>query len=108
MLYLIGAACAFAVLFDGFEAGSLQEWVACAAAALMLPNIVCNGASLNTKTVRALLTEFQTLYVIVNVLGFFCLLLFLFRDHPAKMVVVGLALPSFVLAGLLDAFVEGG
>jgi hypothetical protein len=108
LLWLIGVTCTFAVLFDGFDAGSAQEWVACAAAALMLPNIVCNGASLNTKTVRALLTEFQTLYVIVNVLGFFCLLLFLFRDHPAKMIVVGIGLPSFVLAGLLDAFVEGG
>jgi hypothetical protein len=108
LLWLIGMPCAFAVAFDGFEAGSTQEWVASVAAALVLPLTVCNGASLNAKTVRALLTEFQMLYVMVNVLGFSCLLLFLLRDHPAKMVAFGLVLPSLLLAGLQDAWVEGG
>ena len=43
-----------------------------------------------------------------NVLGFVCLSLFLFRDHPTKMVAFGLTLPSFALAGFQDAYVEGG
>jgi hypothetical protein len=108
LLWLMGATCAFAVGFDRFEAGSTPEWVACAVAALMLPVNVCNGASLNARTVRGLLTEFQTLYVIVNILGFMCLGLFLFRGEPAKMVAFGLGFPSFLLTGLQDAYVEGG
>jgi hypothetical protein len=69
---------------------------------------VCVGASLNAKTVRSLLKEFQTLYVLVNVLAVLCLVLFLFREHPAKMVCFSLTVPGFVLAGFLDAYVEGG
>jgi hypothetical protein len=34
--------------------------------------------------------------------------LFLFRDHLPKMVCVSLSLPSLLLAGFLDAYVEGG
>jgi tRNA A37 threonylcarbamoyltransferase TsaD len=53
-LWLIGATCFFTVVFDRFEAGSAQEWLASAATVLTLPIIVCVGASLNAKTVRAL------------------------------------------------------
>ena len=95
---LIGVTCSFCVGFDRFERGSVEEWLACAAGALMLPVNVCIGASLNAKTVRSLLKEFQTIYVLVNVLAFTCLLLFLFRDHPAKMVCFSLALPSMQCA----------
>jgi hypothetical protein len=97
-----------AVLFDCFEAGSWHEWLAGAAAALTLPLNVFNGASLNTKTVRALLNEFQPLYVLFNVVGFTCLFLLLFREHPAKMVAYSLGVPSILLAGFQDAYVEGG
>jgi hypothetical protein len=106
VLWLIGIVSALSIFFDRFEAGSRQEWLACAAGSLMLPVIVCIGASLNAKTVRALLKEFQTIYLLVNTLGFGCLLLFLFRDHPAKMVAFGLWLPSFLLAGFVDASME--
>jgi hypothetical protein len=103
-----GLASGMAVLFDCFEAGSWHEWLAGAAAALTLPLNVCNGASLNTKTVRALLNEFQPLYVLFNVVGFTCLFLLLFREHPAKMVAYSLGVPSILLAGFQDAYVEGG
>jgi hypothetical protein len=105
-LGLIGFTCVFAVAFDGFEPGSTQEWVASAAAALVLPITLCAGASLNAKTVRELLTCFQTWFVTAHVLGFLCLLLILFRDYPAKMFAFGCTLPSFLLAGFQDAIVE--
>jgi hypothetical protein len=108
LLWLIGVACSFCVGFDRFERGSVEEWLACSAGALMLPVIVCIGASLNAKTVRSLLKEFQTLYVLVNVLAAVCLTLFLLREHPAKMVCFSLMLPALLLAGFLDAYVEGG
>ena len=106
--WLVGAACQFSILFDRFEAGSIHEWVACGACALLLPSIVFIGASLNAKTLRSLMTEFQTLYILANGLGCVGLLLFLFRDHPAKMVAFGLMVPSFTLSGFLDARAEGG
>ena len=81
LLWLIGITCSFCVGFDRFEHGSVEEWLACAAGALMLPVNVCIGASLNAKTVRSLLKEFQALYVLVNVLAFSCLALFLFRPR---------------------------
>jgi hypothetical protein len=108
LLWLIGVGCGFSVLFDHFEAGSTQEWLASASATLMMPTIVFIGASLNAQTVRELLKGFLTLYVLVNALGFTCLILFLFRDNPAKMVAAGLAIPSYMLAGFIDAYVEGG
>jgi hypothetical protein len=107
-LWLIGATCFFTVVFDRFEAGSAQEWLASAATVLTLPIIVCVGASLNAKTLRTLTTQFQTLYVLVNVIGFVCLLLFLFRDHPAKLLASTFMVPSYAMSGCLDAFVEGG
>jgi hypothetical protein len=108
LLWLIGVACAISVAFDRFENGSTEEWAACAAALLMLPITVCIGASLNSKTVRRLLTEFQTQYVLFNAFGFTCMLMFLFRDHPAKILAFGLGIPSFALSGFLDAFLEEG
>jgi hypothetical protein len=110
LLWLIGTTCSLCVSFDRFEHGSVEEWLACATGALMLPLTVCVGASLNAQTVRSLLKEFQTFYVLVNVpvLAVMCLVLFLFRDHPAKMVCFSLAVPSFLLAGFIDASVEGG
>ena len=108
LLWLIGTTCSLCVSFDRFEHGSVEEWLACATGALMLPLTVCVGAGLNAQTVRSLLKEFQTLYVLVNVLAVMCLVLFLFRDHPAKMVCFSLAVPSFLLAGFIDASVEGG
>jgi hypothetical protein len=107
VLWLIGVTCALLVLFDQFEAGSTQEWLASAASALALPVIVFNIASLNAKTVRQLFKEFQTWYVLVNVLGFACLLLFLFREHPAKIVALALWTPSYMMAGLVDGAIEG-
>ncbi len=106
-VWFIGVTCYFCVAFDRFEHGSAEEWLACAASGLMLPVAVCIVASLNAKTVRSLLREFQTLYVLVNVLAFMCLVLFLFRDHSPKMLCVSLSLPSLLLAGFLDAYVEG-
>jgi hypothetical protein len=108
LLWLIGITCSFCVAFDRFENNSVEEWLACAAGALVLPVNVCVGAGLNAKTVRSLLKEFQTIYVLVNVLAFSCLALFLLRDHPAKMVCFSFSLPSLLLAGFLDAYVEGG
>jgi hypothetical protein len=63
---------------------------------------------LNTKTARSLLKNFETLYVLAYVLGVTILLLFLFREHPAKMVSQAIGIPSMLLAGLLDAYPEGG
>ena len=108
LLWVIGAMCLFAVAFDRFEAGSTQEWLTAAAATLMLPFVMFFGASLNAKTVRELLGTFQTLYVLVNLIGLLCLLFFLFRDHPAKLLVCACVSPSAVLTGFLDAFAEGG
>jgi hypothetical protein len=107
-IWLIGVACMFLAAFDLFHNGSTEEWAACAANALTLPVIVCIGSSLNAKTVRRLLTEFQTLYVLFNAFGFSCLLVFLFRDHPAKLLAFGQLIPSSLLAGFLDAYVETG
>jgi hypothetical protein len=86
----------------------VQEWLTSAITALMLPSVGFLGASLNAKTVRALLSEFQTLYVLVNFLATCGLLLFLFRDHPAKMVAGAFWLPGAAFAGFVDAYVEGG
>jgi hypothetical protein len=108
LLWLIGVTCSLCVAFDCFEHGSVEEWLACPAGALMLPIIVCVGATLNANSVRSLLKEFQTIYVLVNVLAATCLILFLLRDHPAKMVCVSFMLPSFLLAGFIDASAEGG
>jgi hypothetical protein len=73
-----------------------------------LPCIVGIGLSYNAQTVRKLLQEFQTMYILVNVVGFYCLALFLFRDHPAKMFALGLLSPSNVASGFADAYLEGG
>jgi hypothetical protein len=108
VLWLIGNTCHALVIFDRFEHDSAQQWLACAASSLMLPVIVCISASLNTKTVWGLLKEFETLYVIAYVLGMVILYLFLFRERPAKMVAFALMGPSFMQAGFLDAYVEGG
>jgi hypothetical protein len=98
----------FLVLFDSFEPASAQEWVACGSIALTLPAIVGISGMLNTKTARSLLKNFETLYVLAYVLGVTILLLFLFREHPAKMVSQAIGIPSMLLAGLLDAYPEGG
>jgi hypothetical protein len=63
---------------------------------------------LNAKTVWTLLKEFETLYVLACVLGMAILLLLLFREHPAKMVSQAIGILSMLLAGLLDAYPEGG
>ena len=107
-LWLIGATCFLTVVFHRFEAGSAQEWLASSATVLTLPAIICTGAGLNAKTIRTLLKQFQTLYVLVNVIGFFCLILFLFRDHPAKLLAFTFMVPSYAMSGFLDAFAEGG
>ncbi len=86
----------------------MQEWLTCAATSQTLLGFVSVGASLNAKTVVRLMSEFQTLYVLVNMLGYLCLVLFLLRETPAKMVAFSLAAPSFLLAGFLDAYHEGG
>jgi hypothetical protein len=108
-MWMLGIICGLLlVLFDRFEPGSAQEWVACASTALMLPAIVCISGMLNAKTVRSLLKEFETLYVLACALGATILLLLLFREHPAKMVSQAIGIPSMLLAGLLDAYPEGG
>jgi hypothetical protein len=43
----------FLVIFDRFESGSEQEWLAASASALSLPIIVCTAASFNARTVLA-------------------------------------------------------
>jgi hypothetical protein len=73
----------------------------------MLPVVVCAGGSLNAKTVRQLLKEFETWYVITYVLGMMSLLMFLFREQPAKIAVVALTTPALLLAGFQDACAEG-
>jgi hypothetical protein len=103
VLWLVGATCQYLVLFDRFESGSWQEWLGCCAGALALPANICVAASLNAKTVRQLLREFETLYVVAYVLGMLSLYLFLFQEHPAKMVALSFALPSFLLSGFQDA-----
>jgi hypothetical protein len=108
LLWVVGIACGFSVLFDRFEAGSVQEGIACFAVTLTFPSIVCIVASLNAKTVRRLLKEFETLYVLAFVLGMVCMQLALFRDHPAKLGCVVLALPSLLMSGFMDAYIEGG
>ena len=78
VLWLIGATCFFTVVFDCFEAGSTQEWLASTATVLMLPIIAYIVASLNAKTVRILLTQFQTLYVVCSTIT--TLLVFGFKN----------------------------
>jgi hypothetical protein len=107
LLWLVGTTCKYVVLFDRFEQGSKEEWVACGTAALMLPYVVCLSASLNAKTARQLLKEFETLYVIAYVLGMVGLCLFLFREHPAKIVALSFGIPSWLLSAFLDASAEG-
>ena len=108
LLWIVGIACLFSVLFDRFEAGSAQEWIACFAVTLTFPSIVCIVASLNAKTVRRLLKEFETLYVLAVVLGMVCMQLALFRNHPAKLGCVVLSLPSWLMSGFMDAYIEDG
>jgi hypothetical protein len=108
VLWLIGTLCQMLVLFDRFEAGSTHEWLACAAVALSLPVIVFISASLNAKTVRELLKQFEALYVLAYALGMASLCLVLFRERPAKMIAIALAIPSFLLSGFQDACAEGG
>jgi hypothetical protein len=48
------------------------------------------------------------LYVIAYVLGTYVLLGYLFRERPAKIVIVCLFFPSALLAGFLDGSAEGG
>jgi hypothetical protein len=108
VLWLIGVVCQMLVLFDRFEPGSTHEWLACAAVALTLPVIACVLATLNAKTVRELLKQFETLYVIAYVLGMHTCFGFLFREQPAKLVTLALFIPSGLIAGLLDARSEGG
>ena len=108
LLCVFGIACGFSVLFDRFEAGSAQEGIACFAVSLTFPSIVCIVASLSAKSVRRLLKEFETLYVLAVVLGMVCMQLALFRDHPAKLGCVVLSLPSWLMSGFMDAYIEGG
>jgi len=96
------------VLFDRVEPGSVHERAACAAVILTLPTIFCNAACLNAKTVRYLLTEYEALYVLAFVLGLLCLQLLLYRANAAKLGCVILLLPSALLAGFMDAYIEGG
>jgi hypothetical protein len=109
VLWVLGTICGlFLVLFDGFEPGSAQEWVACSSIALTLPVIVCIAGMLNAKTFWTLLKHFETLYVLACALGATFLLLFMFRQHPAKMVSQAIGILSFFLSGLLDAYPDGG
>jgi hypothetical protein len=107
-LWVIGISCGFSVLFDRFEPGSVQEGIACLAVTLTFPSIVCIAASLSAKTVRRLLKEFETLYVLAFVLGMVCMQLALFRDHPAKLGCVVLSLASLLMSCFMDAYIEGG
>ena len=86
----------------------MHEWLASAAGTLMLPAIVFMSSSLNAKTARQLLKEFETLYVLAYVLGMVSLCLFMHREHPSKMAALALGIPSFLLSGFLDAYPEGG
>jgi hypothetical protein len=81
LLWVLGVTCHYLVLFDRFENGSANQWLACAGGTLMLPVVVCAGGSLNAKTVRQLLEEFEMWFVIVYVLGMMSLLVFLFREQ---------------------------
>jgi hypothetical protein len=108
MLWVIGIVCGFLVLLDRFEHGSVQEGIACFTVTLTFPSIVCIGASFNARTVRRLLHEFETLYVLMFVLGMVSMQLLLFREHPAKLGCIVLTLPSLLLSGFMDAYVEGG
>jgi hypothetical protein len=108
VLRLVGVICHFLVLCDQVEAKSSHECLACCSSALMVPAIVCITASLNAKTVRSPMKEFETLYVLAYVLCLVSVCFFLFREQPAKMVAFGIVTPSYTLAGFIDASVEGG
>jgi hypothetical protein len=108
LLCVIGFTCNMLVLYDQFEPSSVQEGIACFAVTLTFPPVLCITASLNAKTVRRLLKEFETLYVVALVLGMVSLQLLLFRGHPAKMGCIVLSLPSLLLSGFIDAYIEGG
>jgi hypothetical protein len=96
VLWVLGTTCELLALFDRFEPGSAQEWVACVSTALMLPVTVCIAGMLNAKTVWTLLQEFETLYVLACVLGMTIVLLLLFREHPAKLVSQAIAMLSML------------
>jgi hypothetical protein len=107
LLGAVGTTFYFLVLFDRFEPDSVQEWLACGATILVFPVIVSTAASFNARTVRGLLKEFETLYVLafsLCAIGSVCLLI---REHPAKMVCTLLtATPCLMLAGFVDATYE--
>jgi hypothetical protein len=105
--WVLGQTCGLLVGFDRFVPGSAQEWIACAAVALCVPSSICVAASFNAKTVRTLLKEFETLYVVAYALGMTSLCLLLFRERPAKMVAFALGTPSLLLSGFQDASAEG-
>jgi hypothetical protein len=108
LLWVIGTSCFYLVLFDQFQSGSVQEGIACSAVALTFPSVLCIAASFNAKTVLRLLQNFETLYVLLSTLTVVCLQLLLFRHHPAKMGCAVLTLPSLLISGFMDAYVEGG
>jgi hypothetical protein len=107
VLWVLGQTCGLLALFDRFEPGSAQEWIACLAVAMCLASNICVAASFNAKTVRTLLKEFETLYVVAYALGMTSIYLFLFRERPAKMVAFALGTPSLLLSGFQDASAEG-
>jgi hypothetical protein len=69
VLWVAGATCGFVLLCDNFESGSAQEGLACSSVALTLPSALCTAASFNAKTVRLLLKEFETLYLLAFVVA---------------------------------------
>jgi hypothetical protein len=108
LLWVIGVTCYFLVLFDRFGLGSVLERIACFAVTLTFPSVISITASFNAKTVRRLLKEFETLYVLAYVLGMVCMQLVLFREHPVKVGCIVLMLPSLLMSGFMDAYIEGG
>jgi hypothetical protein len=106
LLGLFGNAFVLLVLFDRFEHDSVQEWLACCAAPLTLPAVVCMAASLNAKTVRGLLKEFETLYVLACGLCSFGVACLLLRKYPAKIFCLILGIPNVILSGFGDAVHE--
>jgi hypothetical protein len=106
LLGVVGSTFGLLVFFDRFERDSVQEWLACAATALMLPPVVGMAASLNAKTVRGLLKEFETLYVLTLGLCAFGLACMFFRERPAKILCLILGAPNVAITSFGDAVHE--
>ena len=75
---------------------------------LSWPAVVCYTASLNKVAPKRLLRTFQTIFVGVNLLVMFGTFCFLWRNQPAKIAALTMALPSLGLAMFMDGYPEIG